>query len=158
MRNVNRSRSHEDMVQRLAIAQHPVTNRSLFPTIRELMCFAATLGYSRKRREPLDRKLGVEDIASTQFEANDSTDFIYLIALAEKKSLDAIKDGAEDDAVTIFEDYANGGFDIISEWMHGTPDDPFGDKALLAGLQREGFITFAKDERTDRKGISEVAF
>ena len=158
MRNVNRSRKHEDMVQRLAIQQHPVTKRSLFLTIRELMCFAAMLGYSKGQREKLDRKVGVEDIAIQVFEANDSTDFIYLISLAEQKSLDAIKEENEDDAVTIFEEYANGGLEIIAEWIRNSPDDPYGDRACLNGLERDGYIAHAKDEQADAAEIRDVTF
>ena len=49
-KNIDRSRVHEDMVQRLAVAKLPGRDRSLFPTIRELLCFAALLGYSEKQR------------------------------------------------------------------------------------------------------------
>lgn len=158
MRNVNRSRKHEDMVQRLAIQQHPVTKRSLFLTIRELMCFAAMLGYSKGRSEKLDRKVGVEDIAIQQFEVNDSIDFIYLIALAQQKNLDVLEEGNEDDAVTIFEEYANGGLEIIAEWMRSSPDDPYGDRACLIGLERDGYIARAKKEKEEKRNVSEVIF
>ena len=66
--NINRSRIHEDMVQRLAMQKLPGTDRTLFPTIRELLCFAALLGYSENRRLPLDKDKGVEDVSYQQFE------------------------------------------------------------------------------------------
>ena len=72
--NINRSRIHEEMVQRLAMQKLPDTDRTLFPTIRELLCFAALLGYSEKRRIPLDRDKGVEDISYQQFERGDAED------------------------------------------------------------------------------------
>ena len=38
----------------------PGSDRKLFPTIRELLCFAALLGFSEQRRVPLDRAAGVD--------------------------------------------------------------------------------------------------
>ncbi|MGO8485128.1 hypothetical protein AB9F39_39290, partial [Rhizobium leguminosarum] len=63
--NINRSRVHGEMLQRL-VTKLPGLSRSIFPTIRELLCFAELLGYSEKRRTPLDRGEGVEDVSYQQ--------------------------------------------------------------------------------------------
>jgi hypothetical protein len=57
--NIHRSRVHEELVQRLSMQNVPGSERKLFPTIRELLCFAALLGFSEQRRVPLDRSQGV---------------------------------------------------------------------------------------------------
>ncbi len=113
--NINRSRIHEDIVQRLAGQPLPGLDRRLFPTIRELLCFAALLGFSEKRRVPLDRSQGVEDISYQQFERGDAENLIYLIALAEAQDAAILKEGEEDKCAAIFEEYANGGLGIIKE-------------------------------------------
>lgn len=80
--NINRSKIYEEYVQKLAAIPLPGSERRLFPTIRELLCFAALLGFSEKRRLPLDRSQGVEDVSYQQFERGDAENLIYLIALA----------------------------------------------------------------------------
>ena len=52
MRNIRRSRKHDDLVSRLA--ERPVSeqlNQKIFPTYKALMCFAACLGFDRGAEE-----------------------------------------------------------------------------------------------------------
>ena len=150
--NINRSRVHEDMVQRLAMEKLPGTQRTLFPTIRELLCFAALLGYSEKRRLPLDKDKGVEDVSYQQFERGDAEDLIYLIALAETKDPEVLKDGEEDRCATIFEEYANGGLQVIKEAMiRGGGEYP--DRDLLELLRELDYLN-VEDEEPDVSGIT----
>ncbi|MBD3754139.1 MAG: DNA phosphorothioation-associated protein 4 [Gammaproteobacteria bacterium] len=149
--NINRSRIHEEMVQRLAMQKLPDTDRTLFPTIRELLCFAALLGYSEKRRIPLDREKGVEDISYQQFERGDAEDLIYLIALAETKDPEILKDGEESRCAEIFEEYANGGLQILREAMlRGGGEYP--DRDILELLKERGYLD-TEDKEPDLSGI-----
>lgn len=151
--NINRSRVHEDMVQRLAMEKLPGTQRTLFPTIRELLCFAALLGYSEERRLPLDKEKGVEDVSYQQFERGDAEDLIYLIALAETKDPEVLKDGNEDKCATIFEEYANGGLQIIQQAMlRGGGEYP--DRDILELLSELKYLS-VDDEEPD---VSEITF
>ncbi len=102
--NINRSRIYESLVQRLSMQKLPGADRTLFPTIRELLCFAALLGYSEGRRVPLDRGAGTEDVSYQQFERGDAEDLIWLIALAETKDPEILKDGEEGRCAEIFEE------------------------------------------------------
>ncbi len=150
--NINRSRIHEDMVQRLAVQKLPDANRTLFPTIRELLCFAALLGYSENRRSPLDKAAGVEDVSYQQFERGDAEDLIYLIALAETKDLEVLKDGEESRCAEIFEEYVNGGLQIIHEAMlRGGGEYP--DRDILELLNECGFLD-STDGEPDLSGIT----
>jgi hypothetical protein len=54
--NINRSRVHEEMVQRLSTQKLPNSERTLFPTIRELLCFAALLCTAIFRRSIRPRR------------------------------------------------------------------------------------------------------
>lgn len=151
--NINRSRIHEEMVQRLAMQKLPNTDRTLFPTIRELLCFAALLGYSEKRRIPLDREKGVEDISYQQFERGDAEDLIYLIALAETKDPEILKDGEESRCAEIFEEYANGGLQILREAvLRGGGEYP--DRDILELLKERGYLN-TEDKEPD---LSEIKF
>lgn len=150
--NINRSRVHEDMVQRLAMQKLPGADRTLFPTIRELLCFAALLGYSEKRRVPLEKEAGTEDVSYQQFERGDAEDLIYLIALAETKDPEILKDGEENRCAEIFEQYANGGLEIIRDAMlRGGGEHP--DRDILELLQESKYLNTVDDE-PDVSGIS----
>ncbi|WP_171172903.1 DNA phosphorothioation-associated protein 4 [Ruegeria sp. HKCCA5929] len=150
--NINRSRVYEDIVQRLSMQKLPGADRTLFPTIRELLCFAALLGHSEKRRLPLDREAGVEDVSYQQFERGDAEDLIYLIALAETKDPEILKDGEESRCAEIFEEYANGGLQIIHEAMNrGGGEYP--DRDILEVLKELGYLS-VEDEEPDVSGIS----
>lgn len=149
--NINRSRIHEDMVQRLAVERLPNADRTLFPTIRELLCFSALLGYSENRRIPLDREKGVEDISYQQFERGEAEDLIYLIALAETKDPEILKDGEEYRCAEIFEEYANGGLFILREAMlRGGGEYP--DRDILELLKDGGYLNI-EDCEPDLSGI-----
>ena len=150
--NINRSRVHEDMVQRLSTQKLPGTDRTLFPTIRELLCFAALLGYSEQRRLPLDRENGAEDVSYQQFERGDAEDLIYLIALADSKDPEILNDGEESRCSEIFEEYANGGLQIIHEAMlRGGGEYPYRD--ILELLREHNYLNI-NDEEPDVSGVN----
>lgn len=138
--NINRSRKYEDIVQRLAGQVMPGSDRRLFPTIRELLCFAALLGFSEKRRTPLDRSEGVEDISYQQFERGDAEDLIFLIALAEKQDMNILREGEEAACAEIFEEYANGGLAIIKDFLLRAGGE-YPDRALMSLLKERGYLT-----------------
>ena len=137
MRNVNRSQRYEALVQGLA---RQGEGGSIFSTIRELMCFAALLGYELGTREKLPKDLGTEDIQLSVFENNDSIDYIYMIAVGETGNTDVFRSDSEIDMVTIFEEYAHGGLGVIEDWMNQFSDAE-GFKAIIQGLYSRGFIT-----------------
>jgi dnd system-associated protein 4 len=150
--NINRSRVHEDMVQRLSMVKLPGADRTLFPTIREFLCFAALLGYSEGRRVPLDRVAGVEDVSYQQFERGDAEDLIHLLALAETKDPEVLKDGEEERCAEIFEEYANGGLQVLREVLLRTGGE-YPDRDILEYLLKNGYIN-AEESEPDIGGIT----
>lgn len=150
--NINRSRIHEDMVQRLAMLKLPGTDRTLFPTIRELLCFAALLGYSEGRRIPLDRSEGTEDVSYQQFERRDAEDLIFLLALADSKDPEILKDGEEGRCAEIFEEYANGGLQVLRDAMLRSGGE-YPDRDILELLKRSGYLN-SEEAEPDINGIS----
>lgn len=151
--NINRSRLYEETVQLLAAQKLPGSDRSLFPTIRELLCFAALLGYSEKRRVPLDRSKGVEDVSYQQFERGDAEDLIYLIALAETHDPEILKDGEENRCAESFEEYANGGLGLITDaLLRSGGEDP--NRTILELLRSKGYL---EDWQTEAD-LSSISF
>jgi len=151
--NINRSRIHEDMVQRLCMNKLPGASRTLFPTIREFLCFCAMLGYSEGRKVPLDRTAGVEDVSYQQFERGDAEDLIYLIALADLKDPELLRENNEDKCAAIFEEYANGGMEIVRDWLLQNGGE-YPDRAIVEGLRELGYIETNEKPPEDLANIS----
>ncbi len=151
-RSINRSKDHAGIIETL-MKKSPDTGVQVFPTIKHLQCFAALLGFDQNRREKLDRS-NIENIEWHTFENTKHEYYIYLIALAETKDIAILRQdihNAEstvkgEDMVRIFEEYANGGFEIIRSWLDKNPSDPFGDKAILLAMEKLGFLKKEENE------------
>ncbi len=147
-RSIYRSKEHADIIKRLT-ETNPETGVKVFPWIKDLQCFAAVVGFDQKRRKPLDRS-NVENIEWHTFNNDNLTHYIYLIALAETNDVSVLKFDIENpdsaanqpsqNMMEIFEEYANGGFEIIRGWLDKSPADPFGDKAVLVAMEKAGFL------------------
>ncbi len=157
-RSIRRNKEHADIIK-LLMDKNPDTGMAVFPTIKSLQCFAAVIGFDQKRRVKLE-KGNVEDIEWHIFNSDNLTHYIYLIALAETNDMNVLKfdiekpDSAQigPNMMEIFEEYANGGFEIIRGWLNKSPSDPYGSKALLVAMEKAGFLK--KEENT----FSDVEF
>jgi dnd system-associated protein 4 len=153
MRGIRRSVVHEGLVRQLTEASPPLT-RAIFPTMRELMCFAATLGFESDLRKPLQGDtLEVDGRIFGNYQP--ALDTLYLVALAADRSADILRDEKEDDMISIFEQYAEGGFQILGGWLREKPDDTNGDRAILAALTKHGFLSGL---RTADEALLDVKF
>lgn len=152
--NINRSRLHEDLVQRLAMQNVPGSDRKLFPTIRELLCFASLLGFSEKRRVPLDLAAGVEDISYQQFEREPAAeDLLWTIAVAETGDTEILREGEEHRCAEIFEEYANGGLGLIKDFMLRNGGE-YPDRALMALLKEHRYLL----DGQPKPDLSDISF
>lgn len=133
------------MVQRLSVDKVGSNERSIFPTIKSLMCFCALLGLQEKRYSELDRSKGVDDIAYTTFETDDADTVIYLVALAHTKDISILKAGREAECISLFEGYANGGLEIVADYLRRTSVE-YPDKAILSMLKSKEYL---KDSRPE---------
>lgn len=139
MRQIKRSAKHEDMVRMLMEQPHPDTKKPIFSTHRALMRFAATLGYDQEKRLQLESEC--KEVDGRRFESHDQTlDLMLLLALAETRSSEVFLKNDEEQMVVIFEEYAEGGFEIMEGWMKARPDDLYGDNAIFNGLADMGYI------------------
>lgn len=138
---IYRSKIHEGMVQRLCIEEKfTESGKTLFPTIRELLTFAALLGFSDKRRIPLDKSKGTEDIQGSVYEfSGEPLELIWAVGVAETNGSDILKDGNERACAEIFEEYANGGLTIIANYLMAEPLKQT-YRAIQKGMQNDGYI------------------
>lgn len=155
MRGIKRSKQFEDMVRQLiGETSEDQQIKPAFSTMRELMCFAAALGYENARRKPLSEDT-LEIDARNWSNSQEAMDLLYLIALVGEKDGEILREDRIDDAVSIFEEYANGGFEVLAQWLKEKPDDLNGDRAILAALAKYGFLG---DDSTPTGALGDVDF
>ncbi len=137
---VKRSKIYENTLQQLGSR-----DAMLFPTLREALTFCAMLGYRERRKLPLDPGAGTEDIAGAQYQLNEAVDMIFALALADSKTSDILRPEREKECIQIYEEYANGGLELVQSWI-----DRFADlnveEAVSRGLRSIGVKPPAADE------------
>jgi dnd system-associated protein 4 len=132
--SVYRSKAYENTLQILG-----GPGSKMFTTLRDALGFAAALGYKEGRRWKLDSKAGREDIQSSVYYDNNAVDLIFAIALAESKSAEILKKSNEKECIEIFEEYANGGLALLTEWMDQYADVDV-EVAVWRGLKKINFV------------------
>lgn len=114
MRRIQRAADKEPLVQTLTTGENPP-----FKEIWRLLLFAAAVGQSRGRREPLKNVESGKAIPANILSSNSNVwpGFQYLMALVEKDDAAVLGggDALDDDRLRLFEEYANGGLSIIQE-------------------------------------------
>ncbi|MFB2924180.1 MULTISPECIES: DNA phosphorothioation-associated protein 4 [Aerosakkonema] len=120
-----------DLVKSLLIAKETT---GPFQTYADIMVFAAALGAKRKKRVPLEEiskrdplPIGIEIFVSRGYDVA-----IKLLAIAETKDVNIISpndENAEEKRIQIFEEYANGGLEILQDELRGSVD--YSERLLL---------------------------
>ena len=109
--NVSRDRRHENLIRELVEDKET----GIFSYIKDLMVFSAMLGYCYEIKKPLsDDKV---PITLGTYHNSEDDGFIYLLALMEKKDAICLKDNHLASSIKIFEEYCNGGLDLIQDWF-----------------------------------------
>ena len=129
---VRRSKRFESTLQALG-----GKDAVLFNTLREALSFCAVLGYKERRKQPLDPNAGTEDIAGAQYQTNEAVDVVFALALADAETSDILRPEREKDCVQIYEEYANGGLDLVQGWIEKYSDLSIED-AVWRGLSTIG--------------------
>jgi len=100
----------------------------VFPSYAEALAFAASLGVSRGLRTPLKAKSKeIDPIRQDVFSTLHYNTLIHLLALVAEKDPQILSRTFENERITVFEEYANGGLQFLEQELKGQPD-------LLAGL------------------------
>ena len=115
--NVYRDRKHENLIKTLVEDK----DTAIFTFNKDLMIFAAMIGYSYTRKLPLSNdKISIT--LGTYHSTNDDG-FIYLLALMENRNATCLKDANLASSIRIYEEYCNGGLDLIQDWFRSNPTD-----------------------------------
>lgn len=113
-----------DLVQALTEAEG---KSGPFQTYADVIAFAASLGMRRKKRSPVEMvsKRDPGPIAMEVFISRGYDPIIKLMAITETKDskiLSPFESEAEERRALIFEEYANGGLEILRDECRGTVD------------------------------------
>jgi len=151
MRGIKANNTHEEMIRHLT---HPVSGKPVFDSMRSLICFAAVLGFEYGKKAPLGRQQ-FEAVDGRIFEKSDQAiDLLYLIALAHEKDADILRVENEEQMVAIFEQFAQGGLEILAGWLREKPEDTVGDRAIISAFGKYGFLTAGDDSEVTLAQIS----
>jgi dnd system-associated protein 4 len=126
-RRVRRPKDKEELLTTL-------TDEGPFATFREALVFAAALGVCSERRVPFEQSS--EPIPWEVFGPTASPT-MDMVAAVTTDELEILADDRVDDRLTIFEEYANGGLEIIRERLANDPRPPL-DVILDIVLDHEG--------------------
>lgn len=121
---VKRERTHEALTQRLT-----VSGTTIFTYLKDLMVFAAMVGYSENDRIPLSG--ATIEISLDTYSSDEKDGFIYLLGLIATRNGNCLKNENLRETVKVFEEYCNGGLYIITKWLDENPSDPRGLDTLL---------------------------
>jgi dnd system-associated protein 4 len=110
-----------------------------------VISFAAMYGFRRKRKVEFSNSL--EPIRQDVFEKSGQDQLINLLALAETKDPHSLAQTEEavKQRITIFEEYANGGLELLRQELHGH-DDPLDRLLLLIEQERGSGVREQQDE------------
>jgi len=110
---VRRPADKEPMVLRLA-GDH---EDRVFPSMRDLLVFAAVLGKAEERRVELGRA-HPDGIRVSLFDGQEHRQLIDTLAILEQPDdLEILGDDRLEDRIHIFEEYVNGGLEILGMYL-----------------------------------------
>lgn len=135
MRDIRRPDSSEPIVDRLTNPEASDVRRAIFPTIMDLLIFAAAVGVKYGKSCPVSSS--GKAVPFRVFSNNQKDGFIYLIALAHAKDPSILSEARSDEAAKIFEEFAAGGLLEIEIWLNENPLDSSGVSSLLKRIQNE---------------------
>jgi len=107
-----RPQQHEALMQELH-------NEGKFPTYRDILLFAASVGFRQQRRVPFSSAAGDPIRYETLVTPTFSSALINMIAANVVKDDPEIMDDSRiEERINIFEEYANGGLEYIQEQVN----------------------------------------
>lgn len=134
MAQIWRDKKYSQLSERLVEKETGYCGQKILPTYRELMVFAAMIGFHYSKCTPVnERDL---EIPQRVFENNDSDAYVYLCALQDQKSGEIFREKNDNECWRIFESYANAGLEIIDNWLLDSPGDIDGVDTLLNEMKK----------------------
>lgn len=117
MRRINRAKDKDFTIKALAKDEEG-RKLSVFPTMWQLLIFAAMLGFRRKHREPLEK---IDNGKSINFElflkdpCFEGILNLFMLLEYENERLLMTTPDNDERKILLFEEYANGGLAILKE-------------------------------------------
>ncbi len=141
---VRRPKDKEEVIQRLVDP-----NRGCFSEIRDVLTFAATLGYAHGRREPLAAVK--EPIRWEVAKHRRGTEHLVgMLAVASNPDDKDIAAGSRlNEQIAVYEEYANGGLAILQTALDQSPLPP---REIVRQLVQEA-LAAEDDEDDDPLGL-----
>ena len=121
---VHRDSRFESLEERFCSTKGANNDSRMFSTVKELMVFAALVGYQLDEYQPLEPKIKTTPILLDTYATTGHDAYIYLLALTKASSLDILKDENLRQAIDIFEGYCNSGLKIIDSWIMNNIGEP----------------------------------
>ena len=118
MKRIHRATDKEDIIKLLTS-----DSLGIFREIWRLLLFSAVLGYKQNRREKLAAVETGKGIDQSSFSNNPAwPGILYLICLVDSDSTNVLtaSENSEDERITIFEEFANGGLAVLKEQFTST--------------------------------------
>lgn len=142
--NVRRDREFESLVDSLVN-----TSPAIFQHIKDLMVFAAMIGFSKQRKEPITSN--TIPITMHTYSNDQQDGLIYMIALLHTKDGNCLRDEELMDSIKTFEEYCRGGLLEIQSWVNQNPtENPI---EILLSKINEQFSRHAESTTAKLKSI-----
>lgn len=128
MRRVQRDATKDELIKTLC---DPKTG--VFTEIWRLLLFAALLGKAKNKREPLKQVTTNESIRAEVFSNSPLwPGLLHLLGVTETQGSQCLKSEQWEQSILLFEEYANGGLDLLSQFGDGSsPNTPEFLRAVL---------------------------
>lgn len=108
-RRVRRPADKDQLLKTLTENQQP------FSTMAHALVFAAALGYAESRRTPFEKSS--EPIPWEVFANTGADQFVDMLAGVVADETDILGEDRADDRLDIFEEFANGGLELIADQL-----------------------------------------
>jgi dnd system-associated protein 4 len=137
MRRIQRDTKHEEFIKTLTSGEQPI-----FKEIWRLLHFASAVGIAHRKRVPLKSIESGNNIRDNTFGTPGWPGYLYLIGITETGDSEILRTGSENEeaVVTAFEEYANGGLEVIQEKIKHS-SSPL-DALVLLALEMNSKGTF----------------
>lgn len=142
---VRRERKFESLMKALVTG-----DKVIFKHLKDIMVFAAMIGYSEGKREPLNASDTIPITLGT-YQSDNQDCFIYLLALMTFQSGEYLRDEKLNESVKVFEEYCNAGLNIIEGWREDNPTIDIVD--LILGKIYDQFSENQSDTPIDNTSL-----
>lgn len=149
---INRDRKHENLVHHLV--ENP--NTAIFNFNKDLMVFAAMLGYHYGIKRPLSSDT-IQIVLQT-YHSTEDDGYIYLLALLENKNATCLKNENLIESKKIFEEYCNGGLELLQDWFDSNPADVEKVDTLQQKVEEHILQNLVLNQQNETADFGEIDF